>query len=1016
MPLLVRSGAVCLWSPLLWAHILDLFGGVYGDIAPISIPGENDREHRLDVICEPPSVLRGSPVADADDQRSIEAFCTCSRFQKNIKLFSFRFGNTKIFLGRDAKMTRLENKESKLFSTYCNACVCGPDVMQVEVVGGLATRVQPNFDLRGEAPADGKVCVKPYGQIQKLYDPNRILKPMKRTNPRKGREEDPGWTEITWDEALELVAGRLNDIRARGLLDEQGNPRVALTTGSASTAFRYMGTFLSFLDAWGPIDKSLGAGGTAKCNHSEHIYGELWHRAYMTTMDAPNCDYVLAFGKNINASGGVTGVRRHADALSRGTKKIQFEPQLSVTGAKATEWVPIRPNTDSAALYAMLHVLLYEHAVDELDLHFLKFLTSSPYLIGPNGFYVRDIETGKPLIWDTISGSPVPYDSDGTDPVLEGSFPVQRCIELGADQDRWEHHNVTAQTAFARMKAHLVRHSPEWAEPITDVPAKTLRRVANEFLSHARIGATTEVEGRMLPCRPVAVMVGRGVNNGWGSYECLWAQTMMVTLVGALEVPGGLLGGAIVINTPPFERIDTVKVGTDGFMDYAFNPTGKDDWIANPEVRHGYTTLQPMVGNSFYSQNLGATALTWMRFQGRAAETWPKPNLPDIWFINRANPLISFSETTLLMETIATMPFIVSFAYTLDETNHFADLLLPEAIELESTQLVRIGGTCGEEQFWASQGWALRQAVVVPRGEARDFTWISTELAKRTNLSEKYYEKINTGMRGCVPLKGKDYDFSLDPKRDHDVGEIWDAACRAASSVLSEGKEQHGLDWFKDHGFMTRPYSRLNWYLYPKMVDMGLRFELPYQERYWRIGVQLARRLHETGVYWWDRQLADYQALPEWTDVCKIWEDALERNYNVDIKDYPFWLLTSRSMQYASGANVGIPLINEMADNVNGQDGVMINTKVAKQRGINDGDMIDLRSPVGSTRARARLREGIRPDVLVLTGQFGQWKTPYAKDKGRASLNDLVPMHLDLIDGMGSSNDMVKADIGRLSS
>jgi phenylacetyl-CoA:acceptor oxidoreductase len=218
------------------------------------------------------------------------------------------------------------NQERKLYSTYCCQCVNGPDVMKIEVVDGVATHVYPNFDLKGEAPADGKVCVKPYGQIQKLYDPNCILQPMKRTNPAKGRDEDPGWVEITWDEALDLLAQKLNHIRSRGLRDEHGNPRIALTTGSAGTAFRYMGTFLSFLDAWGPVDKSLGAGGTAKCNHSEHVFGELWHRAFMTTMDAPNCDYLIAFGKNTNAAGGVTGVRATPTRWPAAPKRSSSNP------------------------------------------------------------------------------------------------------------------------------------------------------------------------------------------------------------------------------------------------------------------------------------------------------------------------------------------------------------------------------------------------------------------------------------------------------------------------------------------------------------------------------------------------------------------------------------------------------------------------------------------------------------------------------------------------------------------
>ena len=72
-------------------------------------------------------------------------------------------------------------QEKKKVSTYCYQCVNGPDLLTVEVVDGVATKVEPNFDLRGEHPADGKVCVKPFGLVQKLYNPHRVLKPMKRT-------------------------------------------------------------------------------------------------------------------------------------------------------------------------------------------------------------------------------------------------------------------------------------------------------------------------------------------------------------------------------------------------------------------------------------------------------------------------------------------------------------------------------------------------------------------------------------------------------------------------------------------------------------------------------------------------------------------------------------------------------------------------------------------------------------------------------------------------------------------
>jgi phenylacetyl-CoA:acceptor oxidoreductase len=115
---------------------------------------------------------------------------------------------------------------------YCYQCVAGPDLLKVVVRNGVAVGVEPNQDVAAEHPACGKVCVRAYGLIEKLYNPARIKTPLRRTNPRKGRNEDPGWEAISWEEALGLLAGRLNRIRERGLVDESGYPRLGVTFGS----------------------------------------------------------------------------------------------------------------------------------------------------------------------------------------------------------------------------------------------------------------------------------------------------------------------------------------------------------------------------------------------------------------------------------------------------------------------------------------------------------------------------------------------------------------------------------------------------------------------------------------------------------------------------------------------------------------------------------------------------------------------------------------------------------------
>jgi len=903
----------------------------------------------------------------------------------------------------------------KKVATYCYQCVNGPDLLTVEVVDGVATKVEPNFCAKGYHPADGKVCVKPYGLVQKIYNPNRILKPLKRTNPKKGRDQDPGWVEISWDEALDTIASKLNAIRATSLLDENGDPRVAFTTGGAATPFFYMGTFAAFLAAWGPVDQSLGAGGTVKCYHTEHVYGELWHRAFTVCPDTPRCEYIVSLGNNIDASGGVTSVRRHADARARGIKRIQLEPHLSVTGASATEWIPIRPKTDPAFLFAMLHVLLHEHHLEMLDVPFLRDRTGSPYLIGPQGYFLRNPQTRKPLLWDAKTSRAVSFDVAGADPALLGRYTVSGAIEVGPDEQIWQYDTVEGVTAFEQLKSHMAPHTPEWAAPICDVPAAKIRQIAEDFLKHARIGETVEIEGCTLPFRPVAVMLGRGVNNGWGAYECVWARTVLMVLVGGLEVPGGLLGSTVHVSGMDFDRMGSVAPDPDGFLAYPFNPTDKEHWAKERVARHGHTTLIPIIGGGITSQLMGSTVLTWMRLEGRAAESWGKPKPPDIWFVYRCNPNISFSETSRMGETMATFPYMVNFAYTHDETNHFADMILPEAIDLESTQLIRLGGTHYFEQFWEAEGWVLRQPVVTPRGDAREFTWIATELAKRTGMLEAYNGMINMGVvSASLPLKTDTYDFSLDPSRAHSVEEIWDAVCRAASADLTGGNASDGLDYFKSNGFRVRPFSRLKWYLYPRFVELGLRFELPYQERVLRIGQELAYRLHESGVSWWDRQLDEYEAFPHWKDLVKLWEDSYKRNFKVRMEDYPFWLLTARSMQYAWGGNVSIQMIREVASNVVGHDGILINTKVAARMGISAGDRIEVSSPVGTTRGRVILREGVRPDVIVMIGQFGHWKTPFAKDFETPSLNDLVPMAMDMIDGTGSTVDVARVNVKRV--
>jgi len=907
-------------------------------------------------------------------------------------------------------------KNVKRVPTLCYNCVSGPDFMKVKVEDGIATEIEPNFDAQDVHPAHGRVCVKAYGLVQKTYNPNRILTPMKRTNPKKGRDEDPLFAPISWDEALDIVAARLKSIRAKGQVDESGLPRLAVSFGHGGTPANYMGSFPAFLAAWGPIDYSFGSGQGVKCVHSEHLYGEFWHRAFTVAADTPNTRYIISLGANVEVTGGPCAVTRHADARVRGYKRVHVEPHLSITGACSAEWVPIRPKTDPAFLFALIHVLLHEHGLAKLDIAFLRDRTASPYLVGPDGLYLRDFVSGKPLAWDEATGQAVAFDTPGIVLAVDGRYRVAKAATVDADAARCEYSNVEGATAYRMLVDHVARYTPEWAAGICDVPAATIRRIAGEYLEAASIGATIEIDGKTLAFRPVAVTLGKSVNNGWGAFECCWSRTVLAALVGALENPGGTLGTTVRVNRPQDNRHLSVKPGEDGFMAQHFNPTGSNSWRPVPETRNLHSTLVPIVGrNGGWSQALGPTQLAWM-FQENTPADWtmPKPTYPEMWIVYRSNPSISFWESRRLVDAAARFPFMVAFAYTVDETNYMADLLLPEASDLESTQVIRMGATKYMEQFWDCHGVVLRQAAVAPQGEARDFTWITTELAKRTGLLPEYIAALNRGIAGVSALKGKDYDYSLDPATPPEPDQIWDSVCRAATMTLSDGKEEHGLDWYKEHGFYAVPTSRLEWYLTPTMEKQGLRYELPYQERLLRIGRELGNRLHEQKMHWWDEQLSEYVALPVWDNVPARWERELV-NSGARIEDFPFWLLTTKSMQYHAGGNAAIAMMHEISENVRGNTGVIINADTAAELGVAEGDRVEVRSHVGATYGKASLTQGMRPDTLVIVGQFDHWATPFAKDTERASLNTIAPMSLELTDATGSGADIVRVAVRRMA-
>src|SRR3989304_5672026 len=111
-------------------------------------------------------------------------------------------------------------KEDGWVPTTCYMCYSHCAV-RARRVNGIIAELEGN---PGAPHNRGKLCAKGQAGLISLYNPYRVKAPLVRTNPEKGIGIDPGWREISWNEALELFAEKLKAIRKE-------DPRKLVLTG-----------------------------------------------------------------------------------------------------------------------------------------------------------------------------------------------------------------------------------------------------------------------------------------------------------------------------------------------------------------------------------------------------------------------------------------------------------------------------------------------------------------------------------------------------------------------------------------------------------------------------------------------------------------------------------------------------------------------------------------------------------------------------------------------------------------
>jgi molybdopterin-containing oxidoreductase family molybdopterin binding subunit len=829
--------------------------------------------------------------------------------------------------------------------TVCLGCYncCGIKVHRVDgrVVDVVGDPQSPN--------SRGHICAKGKARFFDLYHPNRVHRPLRRRNSAKGIGVDPQWEEISWEEALQIVADRLRAVR-------EEDPR---------------GLVIAHFDlpAYG-ISKAFGAAfGTPNlhwnradyCGAAPHVANLLLNGSFNGELDFDLCNYMVLWGTQLGhlvETIPLHAAHKMADARARGARLVVIDPFCTNATAKADEWVPLRPGTDGALALAMLRVMVVE--LGTIDFGFLKRYTNAPYLVKEDGHYLRDPQTGKPMMWDSEAGCTRVFDSNELRvPALEGTYTVAGTV---------------ARPSFQVLKSHLERVSIEEMAAITTVPAQRIRRLAREFCEAARIGSTIEVRGHTLPFRPAAIHFKRGSGAHKGGFHTMLAIHLINLMVGNLDVPGGQRG----VN--PIGPYWSVEQDADGML------------VPSPIItkyNRPYPPAQAAVPTTFDLRELFPASLFTRGLYPLGimeGERFGIPYRAKALLHGRTNLMMNSHSAQAMADALKSIPFQVSFADGIDETVEFADIVLPDAHDYERWELFPANDpyafiTPGPGEWF----WLMRQPVMQPPEGVRPWTEVCFDLAERVGILDKMYEAGNE-------IWGIDPAFRLEPGRRYTVREI---AERQAKTIVGA---EFSVERIRESAcLITREKTLAEAYPRP-FIEARVPI---YFEHMIQTGRDVKAVAEKLGLADWD--VTPYTALLAFFPC-----EALEPDGEYDL------LIVNFKVPFQTfSVTAENPWIDEISRANPYAYNVMMNSRTAASKRLHDGDPVLIESRYGFEEATLKVTELIHPECLGIPGMFGHWavRKTVSHKKG-ASFNNLLPppseRRIDVVTGQVDSCVRVK--------
>jgi len=588
-------------------------------------------------------------------------------------------------------MPRVARDKGRVVNTVCLACNgrCG---LRVTVKDGKLGRIDGNpyhpynrcgKEISYQTPVkesfsySASTCAKPQMDNDYLYNPYRITKPLKRI----GKRGEGKFKPISWEQLIREVSegGYLfkeigDDRYYPGIKDVLSDELVNPNAPELGTVRNQLVWFIGrsqagrshFIKRW--LYNSIGT-----VNYISHtdicgIGFRMGNYAFSDGKEVEfkadywNSKYMLIFGSNlysaqqpgVNTSGGIIARRVNAGEL----KVVIVDPRAPKAVAHAHRWLPVKPTKDGALAMGMIRVMLENGWFDRefLSIPSLKVAQKRGRSVYTNTTHLVITEGRKKGEFLKINGEPAVYDS------TKGA--VVPCTHAEKGELEWEGqvNGVKVKTAFKLMKDSVFEHSLSFYADESGISEDLIEEVAKEFWEHAPYSVAFAYHG--------------GGNYVGGTYAS-YAIAMLNALVGNVCRKGGYLGkgkGAAewrkglydLKNFKGKRKPKGVKISREKF---AYEKTTE-------YKKRGYPSKLPWF--PFTKGGLSVAAISGIDQQ------YPYPIKVLIAYFS--DFIYSMPGGTRFIETLKNqdkVPLFISIDTTINETNIYADYIVPDVTYLE---------------------------------------------------------------------------------------------------------------------------------------------------------------------------------------------------------------------------------------------------------------------------------------------------------------------------------------------